>query len=348
MAAAPSINPSGGHEPGAATSLAEAKRTNKFVDPSLYKTFSFTSPCPVSRKAALGHLRVFLKSVAKQNVVDPASAIFTESELLLSWKRPVLTKAAHAWFYRALLQVNWKGSDGLWTVEAKLGSDVPSTALEVANVTTAVATSLAPLSAPIPVATSLAAVFPTSPTLKLLRGGDKSLETESRYELGEELGSGTFGTVFAAKLGNLAVAIKRFNAETVQQAKIDAAEVVVSRRGGCRLNASQSIAFAGRLRQVIRRRCFLLMVSLSGVCGWYLVHLFRAGALWQTTEPGFWYSTSPRLIYLSIALSWVVCSAFLFPIGRLPCFPLTRLPDSRSDCGKQPFTSGRSRGSRDC
>ncbi len=54
------------------------------------------------------------------------------------------------------------------------------------------------------------------------------------------MGSGTFGIVFAAKVDNRSVAIKRFNAETIGQAKIDAAEVAVSRIGCCRLNASQS------------------------------------------------------------------------------------------------------------
>ena len=85
--------------------------------------------------------------------------------------------------------------------------------------------------APITVATSPASVFPTSPALKLLRGGDRSLESEGRYELGEELGSGTFGTVFAANVGRVQVAIKKYKAENVGHAKLDAAEVAVPGTG---------------------------------------------------------------------------------------------------------------------
>jgi hypothetical protein len=59
----------------------------------------------------------------------------------------------------------------------------------------------------------------------------RSLESESRYELGEELGSGTFGTVFAAKVGGVQVAIKKYKAENVGQAKLDAAEVAVPGTG---------------------------------------------------------------------------------------------------------------------
>ena len=68
--------------------------------------------------------------------------------------------------------------------------------------------------------------FPTSPALNLLRGGDKSGMTESRYVLGEVLGKGTYGTVAAAIVGGRSVAVKRFCAEDPRQAKIDAAEVI--------------------------------------------------------------------------------------------------------------------------
>ena len=219
------IEKSRGHEPVAATSLAEAKQPSKFVDPTVYQRFSWSSECPLSRLAALAHLRVVLKSVAKQNNIDPASAIFTESALHLSWKRPVLTKAAHAWFYRALLEINWKGGDGTWTVEPV--DDVLSKTAEVARGSASVATSPAPMND----VHDVRSVFPTSPALKLLRGGDRSLESESRYELGEELGSGSFGTVFAAKVGRVQVAIKKYKAENVGQAKLDAAEVAVPGTG---------------------------------------------------------------------------------------------------------------------
>ena len=65
MVATKHIEQSRGHEPVAATSLAEAKQPRKFVDPTLYGRFSWSSECPVSRLAALAHLRVALKSVAK-------------------------------------------------------------------------------------------------------------------------------------------------------------------------------------------------------------------------------------------------------------------------------------------
>ena len=166
-----------------------------------------------------------LKSVAKQNNIDPASAIFTESALLLSWKRPVPTKAAHAWFYRVFLDMNWKGGLGIWTVEPV--HNVLSASAEVARGSASVATSPAPMND----VHDVRAVFPTSPALKLLRGGDRSLESEGRYELREELGSGTFGTVFAAKVGGVQVAIKKYKAENVGQAKLDAAEVAVPGTG---------------------------------------------------------------------------------------------------------------------
>ena len=275
MAAAQPIDQIRGHEPAEATSLAGAKPISKFVDPTIYGTFSFSSTCPKSMAAASAHLRLALKNVAKQSAVDPASAIFAESELILSWRRPVVTKAAHAWFYRALAGVNWKGGDGTWSVQPKTGQNV-------ARGSVSVVTNPAPIT-PITVATSPAVVFPTSPALKLLRGGDKSLETESRYELGQEMGSGTFGTVFAAKVGNRSVAIKRFKAETIGQARIDAAEVAVSGMGCCRLNASRSSADGRMLRHAIRRNCLFVVCVVVGCvwvwsgCVWVCSWVLRAG-----------------------------------------------------------------------
>lgn len=275
----------GGHEPVAATSPNGDKTTNKFEDPTTHLRFSFSSGCGKSMAAASAHLRVALKSVAKQSAVDPASAIFTESELILSWRRPVVTKAAHAWFYRALIAVNWKDGDGTWSVVPKLGDGVPSSMVEAASGSVRAATSRAATSpAPITLATSLTSVFPTSPALKLLRGGDKSLQTESRYVLGAKLGSGTFGTVFAAKIGNESVAIKRFNAETVGHCKIDAAEVAVSRMNCCRLIPTEGCYGMPSVAGVC-----LLVVSLSGGCGCgagVMVHLLRAGA-WCSKQ-GAW------------------------------------------------------------
>ena len=254
----------GGHEPVAATCPEDDKRTNKFEDPTPHLRFSFSSRCRQSMAAASAHLRVQLKNVAKQSAVDPASAIFTESALILSWKRPVATKAAHAWFYRALTGVNWKDGDGTWLVLPYLGGDVPSSVVELASgslraAANRAATSLAPITA----ATSLTSVFPTSPALKLLRGGDKSLQTASRYVLYAELGSGTFGTVFAAKIGNESVAIKRFNADSLGQCKIDAAEVAVSGMGCCRLSQTEGCYGMPSVAGVC-----LLVVSLSGVWVW--------------------------------------------------------------------------------
>ena len=162
----------GGHEPVAATCPEDDKRTSKFEDPTPHLRFSFSSRCRRSMAAASAHLRVQLKNVAKQSAVDPATAIFTESVLILSWKRPVATKAAHAWFYRALTGVNWKDGDGTWLVLPYLGGDVPSSVVELASgslrgAANRAATSLAPITA----ATSLTSVFPTSPALKLLRVG---------------------------------------------------------------------------------------------------------------------------------------------------------------------------------
>ena len=253
-----------GHEPVAATCPEDDKRTHKFEDPTLHLRFSFSSRCRQSMAAASAHLRVQLKNVAKQSAVDPAAAIFTESALILSWKRPVATKAAHAWFYRALTGVNWKDGDGTWLVLPYLGGDVPSSVVELASgslraAANRAATSLAPITA----ATSLTSVFPTSPALKLLRGGDKSLQTVSRYVLYAELGSGTFGTVFAAKIGNESVAIKRFNADSLGQCKIDAAEVAVSGMGCCRLSQTEGCYGMPSVAGVC-----LLVVSLSGVWVW--------------------------------------------------------------------------------
>ena len=108
--------------------------------------------------------------------------------------------------------------------------DVLSKTVEVARESASVATSPPPIND----VHDVLDVFPTSPSLKLLRGCDKSLVSESRYELGAELGSGSFGTVFAAKVGNLQVAIKRYKAETIGQAKLDAAEVAAPRTGCAR------------------------------------------------------------------------------------------------------------------
>ena len=145
-----------------------------------------------------------------------------------------------------------------------LGGDVPSSVVELASgspraAANRAATSLAPITA----ATSLTSVFPTSPALKLLRGGDKSLQTASRYVLYAELGSGTFGTVFAAKIGNESVAIKRFNADSLGQCKIDAAEVAVSGMGCCRLSQTEGCYGMPSVAGVC-----LLVVSLSGVWVW--------------------------------------------------------------------------------
>ena len=69
---------------------------NKFEDTTLYSTFSWTSQCPRTAAAGIAHVRVHLKSLAKQAQVDPKTAVFSDVGVTVSWRRPVTERAAHA------------------------------------------------------------------------------------------------------------------------------------------------------------------------------------------------------------------------------------------------------------
>ena len=208
----------------------------KFEDPTLRSTFAWTSQCPVSLAAGLSFLRVYLKGMPKQSAVDAQSAVFSDTGVSLSWRRPVTTRAAHAWFYRVLKNANFHNGEGTWSVDAATGPDseaVAATSLRSGEPPW-VATGLSDMTSRTsghpssPRANDYALdlpVLPASPALKLLRGGDRSLETATRYELVRELGQGTYGTVWAATGLGREFAIKRFLADDIRQAKIDAAEV---------------------------------------------------------------------------------------------------------------------------
>ena len=116
--------------------------------------------------------------------------MFKDTEVLFHWKRPATVKAVHAWAFRILKDVNFKGGDGTWEVAASIGS-LPVEIATSSDGKGDVATGLSELPHTWPRASSgidRPECFPASPSLKLLRGGDKTFVTETRYELGPELG----------------------------------------------------------------------------------------------------------------------------------------------------------------
>ena len=217
------------------------EQVNKFTDTTLYEWFSWRSECPITFKAAVACFRVVVKTLDPRSQVDGEQVVFNESEVLFHWKRPATVKAAHAWAFRTLKDVNFKGGDGTWDLDATVG---PSP-VEIATSSGVKGVSELPHTWPrASSGNDRPECFPASPALKLLRGGDKTYETETRYKLGVPLGSGSFGTVYSATVGGLRVAVKKFNAEEL--AVRDAAEeaILAERFMGCRLVAQLLDAFA--------------------------------------------------------------------------------------------------------
>ncbi len=206
--------PARGHEP---------INSNKFTDDSTHEWFVWRSDCPKTTDVLTAHFRVFLKSMPAQSQVDGKRVVFSDGAVYFPWKRPATVRAAHMWVYRTVKDVIVKGGEGTWTVDA---ASSPPVAEEQPPV---VATSLPTVPAvtwpPASSGSERGDAFPTSPALKLLRGGDQTQQTETRYQLRQELGSGAYGKVFAATVGSRQVAVKRFAADDPRQAKIDAAEV---------------------------------------------------------------------------------------------------------------------------
>ena len=276
------------------------EEVNRFTGQTLYDWFVWRSECPSTFKAALACFRVVLKTLAPQSQVDGGQVVFKDTEVLFHWKRPATVKAAHAWVFRFLKDVNFKGGDGTWEVAASIGP-LP---VEIATSSVGkgdVATCLSELPHTWPRASSgndRVVCFPASPTLKLLRGGDKTFETETRYKFGVELGSGSFGTVYSATIGGLRVAVKKFKAE--EGAVRDAAEeaIVAERFMGCPWVAQLLDAFACSRPKL----------------GWCLVYEFHGTSLSTVM------STGPLAVIVVRDIISDVLGHPVHPHGRLhPC-----------------------------
>ena len=224
-----------------ATTSGTVEQVNRFTNTTLYEWFTWRSQCPITFKAAVACFRVVLKTLDPRAQVDGEQVLFNESEVVFHWKRPATVKVAHAWAFRTLKSLNFKGGDGTWELDYTVGPPP----VEIASSSGVKAVAQLPDTWPRASSGSDRPVyFPASPALKLMRGGDKTYETESRYKLGLQLGSGSFGTVYSATVGGLRVAVKKFNAEEL--AVRDAAEeaILAERFMGCPFVAQLLDAFA--------------------------------------------------------------------------------------------------------
>ena len=92
-----------------ATSSGTVEQVNRFTNPTLYEWFTWRSQCPITFKAAVACFRVVLKTLDPRAQVDGEQVLFNESEVVFHWKRPATVKAAHAWAFRTLKSLNFKG-----------------------------------------------------------------------------------------------------------------------------------------------------------------------------------------------------------------------------------------------
>ena len=224
MASSSIVGAASGHVPCPSSTCGCKLDGNKFSDETLHEWFVWRSECPKTAEVALAHFRTCLKSLPPQSQVDGKRAVFRDSVVFIPWKRPATVRAAHMFAYRTLKDFNFKDGEGTWMVDA---SDPSTVFPEVASIAATSRVDETVATWPLPSSgVDRIEAFPTSPALKLLRGGDKTGRSESRYVLGAVLGKGTYGTVVAASVGGRSVVAKRFCAEDTRQAKIDAAEVI--------------------------------------------------------------------------------------------------------------------------
>ena len=135
----------------------------RFADTSPHSLFVWSSECPKTAKAALAHFRVFVKTMPPQCQVDGAKVVFTDSKVFFPWRRPATVRAAHMWAARTLKDVDFKGGTGEWTLSAAAVGPV------CGYVSASMGTPLADTPPPSAIA-PLPDAFPSSPSLKILRG----------------------------------------------------------------------------------------------------------------------------------------------------------------------------------
>lgn len=139
----------------------------KWMDRAIEKAtwFKWSSTCPKTTAIGKEALHVKIKSMQKQSLINPETAVVTETLVFLEWKKETSLRGAHAWFYRALKDVNFKGGEGVWAVEPSNPpprGHAPSTAVATGP---AAAVALGPAA----VATGPSA-FPNHLVLKMFRG----------------------------------------------------------------------------------------------------------------------------------------------------------------------------------